>query len=55
MVVARLNMIACSLLRCILLCWGTAAWLLLSYLLWTMHHPMALLSTMETSSASSLH
>jgi hypothetical protein len=38
-----------------MLCWGTAAWLLLSYLLWTMHHPMALLSTMETSSASSLH
>jgi hypothetical protein len=31
------------------------AWLLLSYLLWTMHHLMALLSTMEASSASSLH
>ena len=55
MVVARLNMIACSLLRYILPCWGIGGQLLLSYLLWTMHLPMALLSTMEESSASSLH
>jgi hypothetical protein len=34
---------------------GTRAWLLLSYLLQTMHCPMALLSTMEASSAFSLH
>jgi hypothetical protein len=34
---------------------GTRAWLLLSYLLWIMHHPIALLSTMETCPASSLH
>jgi hypothetical protein len=55
MVVARLNTVACSWLRHILLCWGTGAWLLLSYLLWIMHRPMVLLSTMEASSASSFH
>jgi hypothetical protein len=34
---------------------GTRAWLLLRCLLWAMHHPMTLLSTMETCSASALH
>jgi hypothetical protein len=55
MVVACLNTIVCSWLRHILLRWGIGGWLLLSYLLWTMHRPMALFSIMEASSASSLH
>jgi hypothetical protein len=55
MVVVHMNMIACSLLRYILPYWGIGGRLLLSHLLQTMHRPMALLSTMEASSASSLH
>jgi hypothetical protein len=54
-VVACLDAVACSWLRHILLRRGTRAWLLLGCLLWTMHHTMVLLSTMETCSASALH
>ena len=54
MVVAWLRAVACFRLRHILLCWGARALLLLGYLLRTLHHPMALLSTVETCPASTL-
>jgi hypothetical protein len=52
MIIARLRAIACSRLRHILLCWGIGAGLLLGCLLRTLHHPMALVSTVETCSVS---
>jgi hypothetical protein len=55
MVVARLGAVACSMLGHILLRWGTRARLLLGCLFRTLHHPMALLSTIETCSASALN
>src|SRR5688572_7404691 len=54
MIVTRLRAVACSRLRHILLRWGIGAWLLLGCLLWTLHHPMALLSTVETCPVSNL-
>jgi hypothetical protein len=54
MIVARLRAVACSGLRHILLCWGIGALLLLGCLLRTLHHPVALLSTVETCSVSNL-
>jgi hypothetical protein len=55
MVIAGLRAVACSRLRHILLCWGIGAWLLLGCLLRTLHHPMALLSIVETCSVSALN
>jgi hypothetical protein len=55
MVIAWLRAVACSRLRQILLCWGIGAGLLLGCLLQTLHHPMALLSTVETCPASALN
>ena len=55
MIITRLRVVACSRLRHILLCWGIGAGLLLGCLLRTLHHPMALLSTVETCSASTLN
>jgi hypothetical protein len=55
MIIARLREVACSRLRHILLCWGIGACLLLSCLLQALHHPMALLSTVETRSVSTLN
>jgi hypothetical protein len=46
--------ITCCLLRYTLPCWSIGVCLLLRHLLWAMHHPVALLSTVEASSASSL-
>src|SRR5688572_7683601 len=55
MIIARLRAIVCSRLRHILLCWGIGAGLLLGCLLRTLHHPMALLSTVETCYVSNLN
>jgi hypothetical protein len=46
--------ITCCLLRYTLPCWSIGVCLLLRHLLWAMHRPVALLSTVEASSASSL-
>jgi hypothetical protein len=42
------------LLHCILPDWGIGNWLLLSCFLWAMIHPMALFTTVETCTTSSL-
>jgi hypothetical protein len=55
MIVAWLRAVSYSRLRHILLYWGARTQLLLGCLLWTLHHPMALLSTVETCSASALN
>lgn len=52
--VVRLVTIACCRLQYTLPCWSIGVGLLLSYLLWALHRPVALISTVETSSASSL-
>jgi hypothetical protein len=47
-------MVVASLLHCILPGWGVGSWLLLSCFLWAMILPMALLTTVETCTTSSL-
>ena len=47
-------MVVASLLHCILSDWGIGSWLLLSCFLWAMIRPMALFSTVETCTTSSL-
>jgi hypothetical protein len=50
----RLPTVVASLLHCILSDWGIGSWLLLSCFLWAMIRPMALFSTVETCTTSSL-
>jgi hypothetical protein len=50
----RLPTVVASLLHCILSDWGIGSWLLLSYFVWAMIHPMALFPTVETCTTSSL-
>jgi hypothetical protein len=52
--VVRMATITCCLLRYTLPCWSIGVCLLLRHLLWAMHRPVALLSIVEASSASSL-
>ena len=52
--VVRLATIACCLLQYTLPCWSIGVGLLLRHLLRALHRPVALFSTVETSSASSL-
>jgi hypothetical protein len=47
-------MVVASLLHCILSDWGIGSWLLLSCFLWAMIRPMALFTTVETCTTSSL-
>jgi hypothetical protein len=47
-------MVVASLLHCILPDWGIGSWLLLGCFLWAMIHPMALFTTVETCTTSSL-
>jgi hypothetical protein len=47
-------MVVASLLHCILSDWGIGSWLLLSCFLWAMIGPMALFTTVETCTTSSL-
>jgi hypothetical protein len=47
-------MVVASWLHCILSDWGIGSWLLLSCFLWAMIRPMALFSTVETCTTSSL-
>jgi hypothetical protein len=46
--------VVASLLHCILYNWGIGSWLLLSCFLWAMIRPMALFTTVETCTTSSL-
>jgi hypothetical protein len=46
--------VVASLLHCILPDWGIGSWLLLSCFLWAMIRPMALFTTVETCTTSSL-
>jgi hypothetical protein len=50
----RLPTVVASWLHCILPDWGIGSWLLLSYFLWAMIHPVALFTTVETCTTSSL-
>ena len=47
-------MVVASWLHCILPDWGIGSWLLLSCFLWAMIRPMALFTTVETCTTSSL-
>jgi hypothetical protein len=50
----RLPTVVASLLHCILPNWGIGSWLLLSCFLWEMIRPVALFTTVETCTTTSL-
>jgi hypothetical protein len=52
--VVGLTMDTWCLLRCSLSCWGIDCWRLLSYFLWTVHHPVVLFSIVEACTTSYL-